>query len=483
MTLKTDKPDSTRKEYDNAKPIWELVDNICDGKNLDQYIVEMNPDDDSKENKTRNQQFKKRANFSEIAGYTINGLLGLVFGRDPDINLPKKLQYLLSNVDGTGVGIVQQCQDTTENLLRLGRCGLWVDYPTTNGIVTQEDINQGKVFATINMFHPTSIINWHTTTRGSKVILSMVMLAYNKEEVGDYQVSYRPGLIELRLINDVYTVQRWLKNDKEEWVKDGELLTPTKSDGNAFEEIPFAFGGSKSNTWRIDKAPMHRIARLNVGHYNNSAIYEDAVFTLGQPQYWMSGMSEEHVKMLQKYRTYVGSGHMMAVPPKEQMGVVQAQPNTLAKEAKDDKVQEMIGLGAMFIMPGSAVKTATQSGGEQKMQHSVLSLVSTNARELYEKALEWVSDFMGIELSEDQGVDINNDFLFFNNDSNMLNTVMTNFLKGALPPTDYHDFLKKAGMTDPEKTLEDFMAELTPPSSPDLEPEDEEDADDTEQPD
>jgi len=59
----------------------------------------------------------------------------------------------------------------------------------------------------------------------------------------------------------------------------------------------------------------------------------------------------------------------------------------------NDKVDLIIGLGGMFIVPGSAVKTATQSAGEQKVQHSVLSLISSNVSEAYTQALKYVARY------------------------------------------------------------------------------------------
>src|SRR5690606_1725369 len=129
--------------------------------------------------------------------------------------------------------------------------------------------------------------------------------------------------------------------------------------------------------------------KLNEAHYNNSAIYEDSVFTVGQVQPWASGLTVDHIKEMldQDPPFYIGSGHLFPVPAGEQFGFAQAQPNMLAKEAMNEKERQMIAMGAMFIQPGSAVKTATQSEGEQKVQHSILSLIAVNISEGYHMAL------------------------------------------------------------------------------------------------
>jgi len=156
---------------------------------------------------------------------------------------------------------------------------------------------------------------------------------------------------------------------------------------------------------------------------------------------------------------YVGSNWMMAVPSGEQFGFAQAEPNSLAREAMNDKVTMMVGLGAMFITPGTANKTATQSAGELLAQHSVLSLIASNVSDGYKKALGFVAEFMGSEAAE-VGYEINQDFVSPQADANMLREVSASFLSGLLPVADLLAWQQKHGLVDPDKTLEEFQEEI-----------------------
>lgn len=160
---------------------------------------------------------------------------------------------------------------------------------------------------------------------------------------------------------------------------------------------------------------MLEVCRVNIGHWDNSAEYEDSVFIVGQPN-----------------------------------------PNTLVDEAMTDKVDMMVGLGAMFIQPGSAVKTATQAEGDQRVQHSVLSLIASSCGETYSECLGWVAQFMGaagsVEFAVSQDV--------VARDTEMMQQVMNVFVTRAMPIGDYLRWMQRFNLVSLEKTLEQFREEV-----------------------
>ncbi len=67
--------DSRHPEYVRHVPDWSTVDDLCDGRNLREYLTPINPLDTSAENQTRNEQLFNRAVFYGVAGYTVRGLV------------------------------------------------------------------------------------------------------------------------------------------------------------------------------------------------------------------------------------------------------------------------------------------------------------------------------------------------------------------------------------------------------------------------
>ena len=80
------------------------------------------------------------------------------------------------------------------------------------------------------------------------------------------------------------------------------------------KEIPFTFVGAQNNDPSIDESPLYDIAMINLGHYRNSADYEESVFWCGQAQPWISGLDEQWRDWMEKNGVYVGSRAPMMLP-------------------------------------------------------------------------------------------------------------------------------------------------------------------------
>lgn len=468
--------DFERAEYQAYKDTWKLIDDIIDSRNVREYIIPpVEPMEGyplTPEESARNRQFKRRAVFAAVAAYTVRGFIGLVYGKKPIVKLPSGLEYLERNCDGLGVGIVQKSKEATTENITLGRFGLWADYPETERPSSLADMEERGLYSTIQLFYASQIINWATKQRGASVVLSFVNLRTTRETVEDFEIKHEPIIMQLYLDagaegGDVYRIQMWKeaksaeRGAKTEWVKDGPAKTPIDARGRPFDTIPFVFGGSEANTWRVDKPPMQDLCALNVAHLNNSATYEDAVAICGQPQPWMSGISKEDIADMKEARVRLGSRVMLGVPSNERFEIASAGENTMVKQAMDDKITLMVGLGAMVLQPGGAVKTATQSEGEQRAQHSVLSLSAANVAEAFRSILVFVAKFMGVEGDLDEAFELNQDYVDPNADFNMLREMIAGFISGAIPPADYHRWMKRNNFANENETLEEFMEQIT----------------------
>ena len=463
--------DFKHPKYRDNLENWNLVNDICDSKNLRRYLVKLNNADVSVENKMRNDQFFNRSVFAAVAGYTNRGFVGKIFAKLPTLEVPEELDYVSDDINGAGESIYQQSQEVVRDLIRIGRAGLLIDFPTTNGEVSRADMLSGKVFATITRYDARDIINWRTERVGSKVKPVLVVLKSTRSETepDGYTLKDKDIRIELALEEGVYVQREWCQNEQLEWYIDSEVF-PRDGSGALLDYIPFVFVGSEANTTQVDHPPMYDLAKINVGHYNNSAIYEDSVFTVGQVQPWMSGLNQETVDLMKQNNMYVGSGRLIGVPSGERFDFAQAQPNMLAREAMMDKVQLMIGLGAMFMQQGGVAKTASQIDGELMAQHSVLSLIAHNVSEAYEIALEIAGQFMGVRGEAEYEYNLSQDFIDPKADAQMLNAVVASFLQGVLPVSDLFAWQKKHGLISSEKQLEDYQEELgTMGGMPDLE--------------
>tara|TARA_R110000803_G_scaffold112299_2_gene180664 strand:- start:1636 stop:3042 length:1407 start_codon:yes stop_codon:yes gene_type:complete len=462
--------DYKNSEYTHHVSDWEMVEHICEGREVSDYLIELNPSDASTENKARNKQYKERAVMYPVAGYTLRGLIGLMFSKYPTIDLPQKLKYMLTNASGGGVSIYQQAQISAAEVIQKGRAGLFVSYPKTEGEVSVAEMDAGGYVATINMIEAEQILNWNVEQVGSKSVLNLVVISEMIDEVqaDGYSVESVKQIRELALIGGVFIVREWRQDKDKVWFIRDES-TPTDSNGSPWNEIPFVFIGSTSNTPEVNEIPMYGLAQINVAHYRNSADYEDSVWYAGQAQPWMSGVSQTHVDMMKKNNMYVGSRSLLGVPTGEQFGYASAPPNPMVRQAMIDKLDMMIGLGARFIQDNGKEKTATESTSDSKVQHSSLALISSNVSEAYMVALNWAAKFMG---ESKVGIfQTSMDFVSPTATAQEVQAMVAGFIQGAIPLSDYFRWMKKVDLVDSEKTIEQFSEDIGSVDMPNLDEE------------
>ena len=482
--------DYQRKDYQRAILDWEMVSDVCAGertvKDRDRFAVTPttsvvtaankrylpmpNSSDTSPENLLRYQQYLTRAVFYNATGRTLAGLVGTAFRRAPEVELAQ-IDYLLSDADGQGVGLMQQLQSTLSAVLKKGRHALWVDYPTVSGGASKAQMASGSVRANVLSVSAEQVINWRTTKVGAEQKLGLVVIHEFIEVVGEdgYTVEDVDQYRVLRLGEYVYVdgeavPQAGLRYNVEVYraTKKGmelaEAYTPTDGAGGSWEAIPFTFIGAVDNNATIDPSPLYDMASINLAHYRNSADYEDSCFFVGQAQPWMSGLDSTWRDWMVEQKMYIGSRTPILLPELGKFGIEQAQPNTLVKEALDQKEAQMIALGARLVTRGETIKTATEAQADNEAEHSVLSLVVENVSEAYTAALGWVARFM--KASGDPFIDINRDFNANSMDAQKLTATVAAWQAGAIPLSDMLSSFKRAGLIDSERSDDDIMGEL-----------------------
>lgn len=452
-------------EYAENYDAWETVEDACAGeKEVKEkgikYLPQPNPADKSLENTERYKQYLARAVYYNVSRRTLQSLTGACFSQSPTLTVPPLLGYVTDDIDGQGLSIYQQSQVAVSEVIQKGRVGILVDYPQTSAQASLADMQSGRIRSTVALYEAEDIINWRTEKVGANHVLSLVVLkecaeqvkddGFGTEEVDQYRV--------LRLTNGIYVIELYQFNSKtQSWDMISQNV-PLNSSGAAWTEIPFAFIGSISNSANCDPAPLYDLATLNLAHYRNSADYEDSVYMTGQPQAYISGLTEEWRNWLQEQGVYIGARAAMLLPENGNFGIAQAQPNTLAKEAMDAKEAQMKAIGARLITPGSAVKTATEAQSDNESEHSVVSLIAANVSEAYTLALEWMGEWMGVTGQMEYTLHVEPGK--FSVDGVMLTALVGANQSGKLPDSDLFRIMRKMDVIDSEKTDEQIREEL-----------------------
>jgi hypothetical protein len=495
-TTRPNSVETPRNEYAMHLWQWDLVADACAGEAAvklfpERYLPKPNPHDRTEENKLRFIQYVKRAVYYNASGRTLSALIGLAFNQDPSLTLPPTLEFLSTDVTGSGLSLMQLAQQCLAEVLQMGRAGILVDYPKTDGLVTKQQQILGDARVVVNFYGARDIINWRSVKRGSKQLLSLLVLRETWEEDTQWIAPCMDQYRVLRLIDGqtgnlpwdattlekplnwngvgrVYTQELWRINTQGWYMHEGPTVV-LDGVGLPWTEIPFTFIGAHNNSHYLGPLPLFDLCSLNIAHYRNSADYEDSAYIVGQPQFWMSGMDERWLMDLEQKGIVVGSRAILPIPVGGSAGVLQAQPNTLARQAMLDKEQQMASLGARLLSSTSQVKTATQQNSEDASAHSVLSLCCNNVSMALSKCLSWAAKFENVTLvansdgdddADDNSFAINTDFLGTNLDAPTLATLLAMVQAGKIPESDFWQALRNIELIDPEKTDDEIREEI-----------------------
>lgn len=416
------------------------------------------PDEGSAtDNTKRYNSYIKRAVFYNATARTLNGFIGEIFSREPNMKLPKKLEVVGKDASGNGVSLIQQSKKAASHVIAYGRAGLFVDFPTRDKPASLAEIENGTARPTITLYEPRQIINWRTTVRGARRILSLVVLEEKVIAEDDgFEAKEITRWRELRLINGEYYVTLWEKSSAKAGgiVKKG-TVKPLDAKGNSFDEIPFTFIGSENNDDVIDDAPLYDIASLNIAHYRNSADYEESCFISGQPTPVFSGLTEEWVKNVLGNRIVLGARAAVSLPVGGSAQLLQAGQNTLPFEAMGQKEKQMAALGARIAEAKTTVRTATEASIDYTTENSILASAANNVSTAIVMSLNIAAKFIG-ESTEEIVFKLNTDFDIAKMSSEDRRQLLEEWQSGGISWPEYRDAMRKSGLAtmDDEKAKE-----------------------------
>lgn len=446
---------------EDALERWKTVRDVCAGDQalrVDGYLPKLNALDLSPMNQDRNKAYRERAVFYPATGFTLAGMVGLAFRVDPHAELPAQLEYLLRDADGAGVSLYQQSQSVLGSNVQIGRHGLYTDFSAE------------LARPIIKSYAAEDVINWRHSLIGGKVVLTLVVLHEQAEQIDAYASTSVDQWREVFLTDEgLCAVRVWQLDAK----GDPQPIPLTDADGNQvaelvlrsagapLTEIPFDFIGSQNNDADIDTSPLYGMARVNIGHFRNSADYEDAAFMHGQSQFWMSGLDTEWRDHLEQSGSmYIGTRKPLLLPANGACGFAQAEPNMVAKEAMEHKEEQMLALGARLIQKGGTVKTATQSEGEREASTSILAMCVANTSEGYQRQIGRCARYLDLDFDPAGSYKINQDFAEMSADPVMVQALVGSWQAGLIAKSDVRNFFRRQGTIATERTDEQIDADI-----------------------
>lgn len=339
--------------------------------------------------------YVQRTPFYNATARTIDGLVGMVLRKEPQIDAPSSLDSILKDVTLTGCGIPELSESLLREVLTVGRVGALVEYPLqVMGPLTQAQaaaLNR-RPYATL--FQAEHIINWRVERVNNAMQPVMIVLAESVTEwLNDFESLEIKQRRALLLIEGVY-VQRVYQQLEVDWVLVEEVVP--LMNGAPMDYIPFVPFGPLRNSMECQKPPIYDLATLNLSHYRTIADYEHGAHFTGLPMLFLAG-----VMLGENEKVQLGS----------QSAVVSTDPNSDGKyieftgqglqSLKDRAAEKEAGMAAIGARMLAPEKAGVEAMGTLAMRHAgesaVLSTISKMVGAGLTRMLQIMADWEGVK--------------------------------------------------------------------------------------
>jgi len=475
-------------QHRNMVNLWERCIAVAKGQDAVHAAGELFLPKLSNQESADYEKYKKRALFYNATWRTIVGLQGMIFRKPPTVVLPGTVEDMKKDIDMSGTSLHMLCLKLVEEALKLGRVGLFVDYPDVPADATQADGADKNWRPMLKMYGALSIRNWKTSVYKSATILSMVVLeeivSVPKDEFTDEdQVQFR--VLDLVPNNEVDSVGNLLHPGKlmyrvrvmvveqDDKGKDVDKVISTsypKIRGKHIEKLPFHFIGVDNTSWDISEPPLIDLVDTNLAHYRVTADYEHGCHFTGLPTPVISGVTDEDLAdgafnigstTAWTFRRHEATAHYLEFT---------GQGLNVLKENLEGKENKMAVMGARMLeaQPSgveSANTAAIHRGGEQSMLASVAQSVSIGVTAAMVEFCEYAE-----EDSKDVLVELNRDFFPIPMDSLTMTAVIAAWQNGAISYETMFENLKRGEIIPMDGDAEEEQKRIkeNPPPAQDV---------------
>lgn len=368
------------------------------------YLRRINPADTTAYNTERNKDYINGAKFVPYPSRTVSGLTGLVFRVEPKApeDLPKEMEYLTDNVDGTGLSMAGQSASFVSELLVVGNDGQLVDMPFTSGPVTIAQRDAG-IRPSIIEYKAERIIDWRVENiRGVSKLTLLVLMDVETEPEEDDPLNIKRKEVVVYKIFRLTGKNVTLDTLREEDESPRSSVTLTGAKDAPLSDIPFTFVGSKNNSPGFDPIPIEGVVDLSIGIYQESANLAESSFqfSAGTPYIaddaYQTGRMRDN-KDGKDAPVEMGPASMPILGTNGVMAYATPPSSNLPLEIKKEYKLEIAEVGAQIISEGGQAETAEAAAIKHASDVSVLSTITLNVGNAYSRSYGFCAEFLGVK--------------------------------------------------------------------------------------
>jgi Domain of unknown function (DUF4055) len=400
--------DGKHPEYLKFSTVWEACrDTVEGGEAVKQRGQRYLPKASGQDDKDY-EAYKSRAQFYNATRRTVQAMIGQLYRKEPTVEGADD-ELLMDNIDLGGKDFCSWSQEIASEVSKVGRVGVLLDY---NGF-TPAGATVGEVQALgqrpyLSTYKAESILNWATEVIGGSKKLTFVSLCEKVESLDAEYNSVCKDQWRILMLDErgIYIQRVYVRDESTGPLNKGFLLVEETTpivNGKFLYEIPFYIIGVHGIDACCTMPPISDLAETNIGHYRNSADYENELHWVGIKTAVFPGWTG------QEKNDVITLGKACAVPTECKPFILEATSSSSIREEMIQKEQRMAVLGAQIIaQQGRYVQAAETARIQASGESGVLAQLANMLSECFEVILTALYSWANIETEID--VEINTDF-------------------------------------------------------------------------
>jgi len=454
------KPDTTHSDYSQNAAAWKRCRDFVAGSDQvkaqgENYLPKL-----TGQPAAEYSAYKNRTVFFNGSSRTVEGFSGMVMRVEPQVELPKALEELLDDADYQGTSLYEFAGSQVTDVLTVGRSGILVDMPSSGAeIITQAQAIAQGLRPYLAHYPAETILNWKQDRVNGKTVTTRVVLK-ESYTVGTDDEFVDQKLVQIRVLDfdeaGYYRQRLFRRNGKGEWEQFGEDIYPLKN-RKKMALIPFVFLGPESTTPAVQKSPILDMVNVNLGHYQLSADYYNALHFTGLPTPVITGQ-----KIPENDSIALGSESFLVLSNQganafflefegRGIGAVETEIKNLE--------QRMAVLGARMLMEDKKMAEAAETAaihrsGEAGVLAGVAGAVSKGIKSALQLAAEWVN------ATEEITFTLNKDFMPTTMNAQLLQQLTASWQSGGISHQVYFEALKRGEIIRADLDLEEMKEDI-----------------------
>lgn len=463
--------DTCHRDYTDMFVTWRKMRDCYAGARKikfrkGEYLPIPNSQDTSEENQRKYASYLLRAQYLNVISPTVSIMEGSIFKREPVVKVPDEIKYILDDAAGAEISLLDYAKEVLTDVAIMGRYGLLVDLDTIETPNNRAEELELGVMPRFTSYPAENILNWHESKIDGIKRPDMITVQEEREEIDEHNnFSYNVKVIQRKLYIDTetghYTQELWDK-DKQLAFPNGDLTKiPTMKGNIPFKYIPFVFFGITTNSSSVDEPPLEPLAELSIGHFRNSADFEETCFLTGQTTLILAGLPQAWVDQNMKAGILLGAGSSLPLPVGASADLIQANPNNIAGQAMKDKEENMLKLGLRSTDGTKGRETAKAAGMRFAAHEAIMSKLSSNVSCGLTLGLNYLYEYVTGNVAPKDAIvyKLSKQFSSVIADPQLVLQLIASYQEGIITFDELRDNLSELGLIiDEESDIEELQA-------------------------